>query len=304
MTWGRDTDEHEARALLETFLDAGGTLLDTAGSYGDGQAEETLGRVVADLGVRDEVVLCGKSGVRRGEHGVRISAGRGPLLDDLDASLARLGTDRLDLWLVQVPDDVTPAAETLSALEIAVRSGRARYVGVSNYPGWSTAHLATLASAAGLPLAATQVEYSLLARGAEREVLPAAAGLGLGVVGWSALGRGVLTGKYRRARPADSRAASAHLRGFVEPYLTDGAARVVEAVATAAEGLGRTGAEVALAWARDAPGVTSAVVGPRTAAQLATIASLVSGEDGALPSEIRAVLDEVTAPELGYPERR
>ncbi|PWD49582.1 aldo/keto reductase [Serinibacter arcticus] len=304
MTWGRDTDQHEARALLEGYLDAGGTVLDTAGSYGDGLAEETLGAVVAELGVRREIVVCGKSGVRRDAGGVRISAGRGALLDDLDATLERLGTDHLDLWLVQVPDGVTPAAETLSALEIAVRSGRVRYTGVSNHPGWATAHLATLAAAAGLPLAATQMEYSLLARGAEREVLPACEALGLGMIGWSALGRGVLTGKYRRARPADSRAASSHLRGFVEPYLTDAAAGLVEAVATAADGLGRSSAEVALAWARDAPGVTSAVIGPRTAAQLESVAGLVSGEDGALPPEIRAVLDEVTAPALGYPERR
>ncbi|GMA31101.1 oxidoreductase [Litorihabitans aurantiacus] len=304
MTWGRDTDEHEARALLETFLDAGGSLVDTAGSYGDGAAEETLGALVADLGVRDAVVLSGKSGVRRTADGMRRSAGRGALLDDLDASLARLRTDRLDLWQVQVPDDVTPAAETLSALEIAVRSGRARYVGVSNYSGWATAQLATLAAGAGLPLAATQVEHSLLERGPEREVMPAAAALGLGVIGWSSLGRGVLTGRYRRARPADSRAASAHLRGFVEPYLTDAAARVVEAVATAAEGLGCSCAEVALAWARDAPGKTAAIIGPRTAAQLETVADHVAGEEGKLPEEIRAVLDEVTAPVLGYPERR
>lgn len=304
MTWGRDTDEHEARALLEAYLGAGGTTLDTAGSYGDGAAEEALGRVMADLGARGELVLCGKSGVRRTEVGVRISAGRGALLDDLDASLERLGTDHLDLWLVQVPDGTTPAQETLSALEIGVRSGRTRYVGVSNYPGWATAQLATLAAAAGLPLAATQVEYSLLQRGAEREVVPAAGALGLGVMGWSALGRGVLTGKYRRARPADSRAASSHLRGFVEPYLTDAAAGVVEAVAMAADGLGRSSAEVALAWARDAPGVTSVIVGPRTAAQLESVASLVDGEAGALPPTIRAVLDEITEPELGYPERR
>ena len=304
MTWGRDTDPHDAHDLLKAFLDAGGTLVDTAGSFGGGLAEETVGRVVHELGARREIVLCTKSGVRQTPQGMRISTGRGALLDDLDASLARLGSDHVDLWLVQVPDGVTPAQETLTALEIAVRSGRTRYVGVSNYPGWATAQLATLAAQAGLPLAATQVEHSLLARGIEREVIPAAQALGLGVIGWSALGRGVLTGKYRRARPADSRAASAHLRAFVEPYLTDEAAGVVEAVATAADGLGATSAEVALAWARDAPGVTSVIIGPRTAAQLETVAALVSGQEGALPPSIREVLDEVTAPVLGYPERR
>ncbi|WP_313556750.1 aldo/keto reductase [Miniimonas arenae] len=301
MTWGRDTDVHEARALLEAYLDAGGTLLDTAAGYGEGRAEATIGELLGDVVARRDVVLCSKAGVRTTRDGVRIDAGRGALLDDLDTTLARLRTDHLDLWLVQAPDPRTPAEETVGALVHAVATGRTRYVGLSNHPGWATAQLATLARAAGVPLAGVEVEYSLLERGIEREVLPAADALGLGVLAWSALGRGVLTAKYRRVRPADSRAASAHLRAFVEPYLTERAARVVEAVATAASGLGRSPAQVALAWVRDAPGVTSALVGPRTAAQLADV---VDAADLVLPEEIRAVLDEVTAPPAGYPERR
>jgi aryl-alcohol dehydrogenase-like predicted oxidoreductase len=144
------------------------------------------------------------------------------------------------------------------------------------------------------------VEYSLLQRGVEREVLPAAAALGLGVLAWSPLGRGVLTGKYRSGTPADSRAASPHLAGFVEAYLDQHSRRVVEAVATAAEGLGVQPLEVALAWVRDTPAVTAAIVGARTAAQLRGV---LTGEDLSLPDEIRAALDEVSAPALGYPER-
>lgn len=299
MTWGRDTDQHEAQALISAYLDAGGTLLDTAASYGEGAAEETVGALVADGVSREDLVLVSKAGVRLGREGGRVDAGRGSLLRELDASLRRLGTDYLDLWLLQVPDPQVDPAETVAALVQAVSSGRVRYIGVSNHPGWATAHLAALAREAGTALSVVQVEYSLLQRGAEREVLPAAQALGLGTMGWSALGRGVLTGKYRRVRPADSRAASPHLRSFVEPYLTESAASVVEAVATAASGLGRTPAEVALAWVRES-GITTAVVGPRTAAQLT---ELLEASDLELPDPIRGVLDEVTAPVLGYPER-
>jgi len=296
MTWGRDTDAHEAADQLRVFLDAGGTLLDTAATYSEGAAEEVIGALLAEEVDRSEVVLCSKAGVRDG----RVDASRGALLDALDASLARLGTDHLDLWLVQAPDPRTPLAETLWTLEHAVATGRTRYVGLANHAAWQLAHAATTL-AGGVGLTAAQMEYSLLQRGIEREVLPAAGALGVGVLAWSALGRGVLSGKYRRSVPADSRAASPHLRGFVEPYLNDRARSVVEAVATAADGLGRAPVEVALAWTRDAPGVASAIVGARSPAQLR---GTLAADDLDLPEEIRQVLEEVTAPQLGYPERR
>ncbi len=296
MTWGRDTDAGDAADQLRVFLDAGGTLLDTAATYSDGAAEEVIGALLAEEVDRADVVLCSKAGVRAG----RVDASRGALLDALDASLARLGTDHLDLWLVQTPDSRTPVAETLWTLEHAVTTGRARYVGLANHAAWQLAHAATVL-ADGPGLAAAQMEYSLLQRGIEREVLPAADALGVGVLAWSALGRGVLSGKYRRSVPADSRAASPHLRGFVEPYLNDRARSVVEAVATAADGLGRAPVEVALAWTRDAPGVASAIIGARSPAQLR---GALAAEDLELPEQIRQVLDEVTEPQLGYPERR
>ncbi len=299
MTWSRDTDDVEAGLQLDAFLDAGGTLVDTAASYAEGGAEELIGSMLGGTISRRDVQICTKAGIRRTESGGTVDASRDSLLRTLDDSLERLATDHVDVWLVHAFDPATPLDETLHALEVAVNSGRARYAGISNFPGWATARAATLAGRIGL--AVTEVEYSLAQRGIEREVLPAARALGLGVFAWSPLGRGVLTGKYRTAIPADSRAASDHLAGFVEPYLTDRVASIVEALATAASGLGRAPHEVALAWARDAPHVTSAIVGARTSDQLAPS---LAAEDLDLPPAIRAALDEVSTPATGYPERR
>ncbi|MFD1718069.1 aldo/keto reductase [Georgenia deserti] len=295
MTWGRDTDEHDAGEQLETFLDAGGSLVDTAARYGDGAAEALLGHLMGTVVDRRDLVLASKAGVRDGAP----DASRRRLLDDLDGTLDRLGTDHLDLFLVERPDPATPVQETVAALSEAVRSGRTRYVGLANHPAWTTAQAATLLGAAP-GLAAVEMEYSLLQRGVEREVIPAAAALGVGVLAWSPLGRGVLTGKYRSTIPASSRAASPHLRGFVEPYLNDRAHGVVEAVTTAANGLERAPVEVALAWVRDRPGVASAIVGARNAGQLHGV---LTATDLELPRPIRDVLDEVTAPAIGYPEQ-
>lgn len=299
MSWSRDTDDVEAGLQLDAFLDAGGTLIDTAASYGEGGSERLLGSLLGGAVSRPDIQICTKAGIRRTPAGGSIDASLDTLLATLDASLERLGTHYVDLWLVHAFDPVTPIEETLHALEIAVNTGRARYVGLSNFPGWATARAATLADRPAL--ACTEVEYSLAQRGIEREVLPAARALGLGVFAWSPLGRGVLTGKYRTSIPADSRAASDHLAGFVEPYLDSRTAGIVEAVATAAEGLGRSPHEVALAWARDAEGVTAAVVGARTAAQLAPSLAAESLE---LPPAIREALNEVSAPAIGYPETR
>jgi len=294
LTWGRDTEADDAAKLLRDFVDAGGSLVDTSASYADGGAEAVLGELLRGEVARSDVLVCTKAGIRRTPAGGVVDASRRSLLDSLDGSLSRLGTDHVDLWLVQSPDPLTPLEETMGALRDAVASGRARYVGLSNHAGWQTARAASL-----LPgLAAVEVEYSLLERGVEREVLPAAAALGVGVLAWSPLGRGVLTGKYRRTVPADSRAASAHLAGFVEPYLGPTAGPIVEAVRTAADGLGRSPLEVALAWVLGR-GIASAVVGPRTPAQLHAALDL----DTTLPDAIVAALDEVSAPALGYPER-
>lgn len=294
MTWGRDTDEHEARDQLAAFVEAGGTLVDTAASYGDGAAEELVGSLLGDVVARDGIVLATKAGISR-RTGARVTdCSRRTLLATLDASLRRLGVDHVDLWQVHVWVDDTPLEETLAALDHAVATGRATYVGISNYSGWQTARAATWQQAVPgrAPLASTQVEYSLLNRAVEAEVLPAAAALGLGVLPWSPLGRGVLTGKYRTGTPSDSRGASTAYADFVSAYLDDRGGRVVEAVVRAAEGLAWTPSQVALAWVRDRPGVVAPVVGARTAAQLT---SLLAVEELTLPPEIVAALDDVSA---------
>ncbi|RLU92140.1 aldo/keto reductase [Streptomyces griseocarneus] len=302
LTWGRDTGEHEAAGQLKAFWEAGGTLVDTADVYGDGGAEYLLGSLMEDLVPRRDLVVATKSG------GVpdpdrRYDGSRGHLLAALDASLERLGTDYVDLWQVHAFDPYTPVEETLQALDIAVSSGRARYAGVSNFCGWQLAKAGTWQLAAPgvrTRLASTQMEYSLLQRGIEREVLPAALDLGIGVLPSSPLGRGVLTGKYRHATPSDSRGASDHLAAFVAPYLDEPAGRVVDAVATAADGLATTPLKVALAWVRDRPGVAAPIVGARNEQQLRAALSV---EALTLPDEICRALDDVSAPVHRYPDQ-
>jgi aryl-alcohol dehydrogenase-like predicted oxidoreductase len=301
MTWGRDTDTDDAAAQLTAFVAAGGTLLDTADVYSGGDSERLLGQLLDDVVARDEIVLATKAGVRPG-HPRRRDGSRGHLLSALDASLARLGTDHVDIWQLHSWDPQTPLEETLTALDTAVSSGRARYAGVSNYCGWQTARAAAWQAAwpGRAPITSTQMEYSLLERGIEREVVPACLDAGIGILPWSPLGRGVLTGKYRNGTPADSRGASPHFERFVGRFLDERSAGIVEAVAIAADGLGVSPLAVSLAWVRDRPGVAAPVVGARSVGQL--LGSLQI-EDLVLPDEIVKALDDVSAPDFGYPER-
>jgi aryl-alcohol dehydrogenase-like predicted oxidoreductase len=300
MSWGRDTDEDDASSQLKAFIEAGGTLIDTADVYVDGESEKIVGRMLQGVVRREDVVVATKAVSRRGQHRDR-DASRHHLLSALDASLARLGTDHVDLWQMHAYDAATPLEETLGALDTAVTSGRVRYVGISNYNGAQTARAATWQRAwpGRAQIVSTQMEYSLLQRGIEREVVPAALDLDIGILPWSPLGRGVLTGKYRQGTPADSRGASPDYQRFVAPYLDDRAGRIVGAVMTAADGLGVSPLAVALAWVRDRPGVVAPIVGARTVGQLK---GSLDGDAVALPAEIRAALDDVSSPAMGYPE--
>lgn len=292
LTWARDTSADDARELLAGFCEAGGNLIDTAAAYAAGDAERLIAKLTREVVDRDDLVIATKAGfaIRNGKRITDTS--RRALLRDLDGSLRRLDTDHVDIWQVHAWG-TAPLEETLSALDHAVQSGKARYVGISNFVGWQTAQAATWQRAfpGRARITSTQVEYSLLARRAEVEVLPAVRALGLGLFPWSPLGRGVLTGKYRSGIPRDSRAASDHFSWFTEPYLQTRSRAVVEAVARAAEGLDLQPLQVALLWVRDAPGVTAPLLGARTATQLAPALAV---EGKALPTEIAVALDDVS----------
>jgi aryl-alcohol dehydrogenase-like predicted oxidoreductase len=290
MSWAGETDEQDASELLRTFVDAGGRHIDTAASYADGRSEGILGSLLGDVVSRTEVSISTKAGISTPDGRRTVDTSRNAMLSGLDASLARLGTDYVDIWFAQAWDANVPLDETLSALEFALRSGRARYAGVANFTGWQAAKAAAIA---GFPLVAAQAEYSLLHRKPEGELIPAVEDAGLGLVAWAPLGRGTLTGKYRGSIPGDSRAANPRLATYVEPYLGEPSSRVVEAVSMAAKGLGRTPLDVSLSWLLSQHGVASAIVGPRTPVQLKEI---LDSQLAPLPPEISRALEDVSEP--------
>ena len=296
MTWGRDTDIHEARDQFNIYRDAGGYVLDTADVYSDGVSEEIIGEFIREP---PDILISSKAGSVRGSQSR--NASRSHILTSLENSLRKLRRSHIDIWHIHAWDSQTPIEETLSAMDHAVSSGKVRYIGMSNFSGWQLAMAGTIQAShrGSAPIASAQMEYSLLQRGIEREVMSAAKALGTGIMAWSPLGRGELTGKYRPNTPADSRGASKHFAGFVSPYLTDRPSTIVDAVCVAAEALGHTPLDVALSWVLSRQQVSTAVVGARTASQLR---ALLAGVDTTLPSEIIDALDDVSTPQLGYPE--
>jgi len=295
MTWGRDTDTHEAADQCRAFIEAGGNFIDTSSTYGDGDSERVIGGLIGTLFKREDVAIATKAGVSFPEGARTVNNSRQSLIAELDRSLTRLETDYVDIWQIHSWDPHNPLEDTLSALDYAYSSGKARYVGISNFSGWQSARAITIqeTNSAKAPIVTHQVEYSLLNREIENEVLPCADETGIGILAWAPLGRGVLTGKYRKGIPSDSRAAAPHFVKHVEPYLREKPQRIVEAVAVAAEGLGFAPLEVALAWVRDTPGITSAIVGARTGAQLRGI---LTSEEITLPDIVREALNEISAP--------
>jgi aryl-alcohol dehydrogenase-like predicted oxidoreductase len=290
MGWGARTSVEDARDHLKTYLAAGGDFIDTAHGYADGASEEALGGMLGDLVPRDQVVICTKAGISRQDGARVVDTSRRTLMHQLETSLRRLDTPYVDLWLVHAWSEDTPVEETLSALEWAVTSGRARYVGVSNYSGWQAAHASTLLSGQRVPLVANEVEYSLLNRIPEDELVPAGESLGFGLLPWSPLGRGVLTGKYRNGT-SDGQHAPGERTAVAGLNLTEESAQIVDAVAIAARGMNVSPAEIALAWVRDRPGVVAPIVGVRTSAQLE---AALASEDLELPPELVQALDDVS----------
>jgi aryl-alcohol dehydrogenase-like predicted oxidoreductase len=277
MTFGTETDEPGAYEQLDVFLEAGGTFVDTADVYSDGVSEEIIGRWFADrpAEVTDRVVLAtkGRFGPAGDPNGSGSSARH--LTRALDASLTRLGLDRVDLYQVHAYDPVTPLEETLRTLDGFIRAGKIAYYGLSNFTGWQLTKLVHLARALNLaPPVTLQPQYSLIVREIEWEIVPAALDAGMGLLPWSPLGGGYLSGKYKRdQRPTgDTRLGDNPERGM-EAWERRGSERtwrIIEAVQEVAEARGVSMAEVALAWVTDRPGVTATILGARTTEQLRT----------------------------------
>ncbi|MEN3307559.1 MAG: hypothetical protein V7603_3761 [Micromonosporaceae bacterium] len=291
------TDVDEARRQIDQCLDAGINLIDTADVYSGGQSEEIVGAVLR--GRRDDVLVATKVRMPMGPGPNDAGLSRHHVLSGCEASLRRLGTDHIDLYQVHEWDGVTPLEETLEALDQLVRSGKVRYVGVSNYAGWQLLKALGTADLHGFPrFVSEQIYYSLQARDAEYELIPAAVDQGLGVLVWSPLAGGLLSGKYRRdARPEGG---SRQLTDWNEPpvYDQERLYDTVDALVSIGEQRGVSAAQVALAYLLGRPAVTSLVIGARTAEQLT---DNLAAADLKLGDEERQRLDKVSAPPLLYP---
>ncbi|MBE2315991.1 aldo/keto reductase [Solirubrobacter sp. CPCC 204708] len=275
MTFGHETDEAGAHAQLDAFVAAGGNLIDTADVYTRGASEEIIGRWLASRPeARDRVVLATKGRFPMGEDANDVGLSRRHLSRALDASLQRLQVDAVDLYQVHAWDPLTPLEETWSFLDDAVRAGRVRYLGLSNYAGWQVQKVADLAAFRGLARPVTlQPQYNLLVREIEWEIIPACAENGLGLLPWSPLGGGWLTGKYtREERPSGATRLGEDPNRGVEAYDRRSTQQrtwdVIDAVQRIAGERGASMAQVALAWLVDRPRVTSVILGARTIEQL------------------------------------
>ncbi|GAA2777029.1 aldo/keto reductase [Saccharopolyspora taberi] len=299
--WGGGADRWEAKQVFERFADAGGTFVDTADCYNYGEAESMLAEFIA--ADRDHFVVASKFAYGAAEQPRVSDTGnsRKTMVRAVESSLRRLGTDHLDLYWVHFADPLTPIDEVLAGLDHLVRTGKVLHPGLSNFPAWRVARGATLAEVRGwAPLVGVQVEYSLVERTAEREVLPMAEALGLAVATWSPLGGGLLTGKYRTG----SGGRLTDWKRAVQLEDTAQKTATVEAVLSVAEQVGATPAQVAVAWLRrrQTASATSLVpiIGPRDLAQLD---GYLAALDLELDAEHVERLDEVSAPELGVPHK-
>lgn len=263
--WGHGAEPDEARRILDAYLEAGGNFIDTADSYQFGQSEEILGELLA--GRRDDVVLATKFTQRADpKAGILVTGNsRKAMVSSIEASLKRLKTDHVDLLWVHYADGVTPAEEIMRGFDDLVRAGKILYAGLSDFPAWRVARAATIAELRGtVPLAGLQVEHSLVERTTEQELLPAGHALGLGIVAWSPLGGGMLTGKYRKGESGRAEA----LGGKV--FQAENSAQrsaILDTLIAVSDELGVTPGEVAIAWV--AAKGSLPIIGPRTLEQAA-----------------------------------
>ncbi len=293
--WGFGASKEESRKQFDVFAEAGGNFLDTANVYTRGTSERFVGEFVkAD---RDRFVVATKYSIATRLDDINAwGNSRKNLVQSVDDSLERLGLDRIDLYWVHVADFITPVDEMMRALDDVVRAGKVVYIGVSDTPAWQVAQANTLAELRGWSrFVGLQIEYSLIERTAERDLLPMAAAFGLAVTPWGPIGGGVLSGKYSSTwESSDSRRVAGNQRRFSERN-----GKIAGEVASVAAALGRSSAQVAIAWLMGAgTRGTIPIVGARTSAQLEDSLGAV---DLSLPPEMRRRLDEVSRVDLGFP---
>ncbi|GAB3257260.1 aldo/keto reductase [Kineosporia babensis] len=302
MTFGDESDEATAHAMLDRYVEAGGNFIDTADVYNDGRSEEIVGRWLSRRAADVVVATKARFPTDDSPNGVGLSARH--LSSALDASLARLGVETIDLYQLHAFDPHTPIDETLRTLDGFIRSGKIRYYGLSNFTGWQLTKLVHRAAALNIPAPVTlQPQYNLLVREIEWEIVPAVLDAGMGMLPWGPLGAGWLTGKYQRdQRPAGATRLGENPQRGMEAYdrrSTEQTWAVVEAVQQIAGQRGVPMAQVALSWVTNRPGVTASILGARTVEQLET--NLASAGLN-LTAEETAHLDEVSLPKVAdYP---
>jgi len=301
--WGWGSEPNEARQIFDAYLDRGGNFIDTANQYTNGTSERLVGEFAN--GLRDRLVIATKYtlSTRPGDPN---SGGnhRKNMVQSVEASLRRLNTDYIDLYYLHAWDGTTPVDEVMRAMDDLVRAGKVLYVGISDTPAWQVARMQTMADLRGWsPLVALQIEYSLIERTVERDLIPMAAELGMGVIPWSPLASGVLVGKYTRddldhgggsAEAIGTRKSIAAANGALSERGLD----IADVVKKVAADIGTTPSQVALSWTMHNPAVTAPIIGARTPAQLA---DNLGALELRIPDDALASLDEASAIKLGFP---
>ena len=299
--WGWGSEEEAAAQLLDRYVESGGNFLDTADGYTNGKSEEICGRLIRDRGLRDRIVLATKFtfNVQPGNPNAG-GNGRKNAFRALETSLRRLQTDYVDLYWMHIWDGTTPVEEVMATLDHLVTSGKVRYVGFSDVPAWYAARAQTIAQFAhSSPVIALQLEYSLVERSIEREHVPAAHELGMGICPWSPLASGFLAGKYKRGEQGGGRLDTMSTSDNpVFQKFTDRNWAVLDGLLDVAGKIGRPPAEVALNWVATQPGISSTIIG---ATKMNQLESNLSALEFSIPTELREKLDRASRPEAAHP---